>query len=109
MLKKNFNKETTITKPKHQHYINPSSINNVNNVIPNNIRLLNIKNQLLNQHNTNTTNTNTNKPLTNSFPKKQRAQTTSSSLSKHSNLQVIKKRLSSQAHATKPLYKHINN
>ena len=112
VLKKNFNKETTITKPKHQHYINPSSINNVNNVIPNNIRLLNIKKQLLNQHNTNTTNTtntNTNKPLTNSFPKKQRAQTTSSSLSKHSNLQVIKKRLSSQAHATKPLYKHINN
>ena len=110
VLKKNYNKETTITKLQHQHYINPSSINNVNNVIPNNIRVLNIKKQLLNHNNTNTnTNNNNNKPLTNSFPKKQRAQTTSSSLSKHSNIHVIKKRLSSQVHATKPLYKHINN
>ena len=106
VLKKNFNKETTITKLKHQqHYINPPSINNV---IPNNIRVLNIKKQLINHNNTNTNNNN-NKPLTNSFPKKQRAQTTSSSLSKHSNIHVIKKRLSSQAHATKPLYKPINN
>ena len=98
VLKKNFNKETTLNKPKYPTYINPSI-----NVIPNNIRIQNIKKQLL--HN----NHHHNKPLTNSLPKKQRAQTTSTSLTKQANIHIIKKRFPSQAHATKPLYKPIHN
>ena len=94
VLKKNFNsKEPALTKPKRSPYINPST-----NFLPNNnIHPLNIKKQLLHPS----------KRLTTSLPKKQRAQTTSTSLTKPSNIRCVKKRFPSQV-AAKPLYKPIS-